>query len=72
MKYGVVTVKVMGDDEFTELITQDKAEAIDAARDLWATICDADKKTNRIEVREYVEDIEEEDCTCFDYDLIEW
>ena len=66
MMYAVVAVK--GQDEFTTLITEDKAEAIEQARDEWASLTEYDKATNIIEVREYAGDSEE----TFDYNLIGW
>ena len=66
MMYAVVTVK--GQDEFTSLITEDKAEAIEQARNEWASLTEYDKATNVIEVREYAGDPEE----VYDYNLIGW
>ena len=51
MFYRIVEIK--DDDEFIINTTEDKAAAIEEARDFWATLCKADKKRNRVEVREY-------------------
>lgn len=60
------------DDEFLIGKTEDMDKAIEMARHNWASMCEADRKHNDIEIRVYVEDIEDEDCTCFDYDTIAW
>ena len=69
-KYYVEEIK--GDDEFTLGKFDTKEEAIEAARHEWNCMTPFDKKMNIIEVRQYEEDIEDEDCNNFDYDLIEW
>ena len=71
MKYYVTSVR-KGYDEYVSLVTEDKEEAINEARGEWELLCDADRKVFTIEVRVYVEDIEDESCTCFDYDTVEW
>lgn len=60
------------DDEFLTGKTEDADEAIEMARHNWAIMCEADRKHSDIEIRVYVEDIENEDCTCFDYNTIAW
>ena len=69
-KFYVVAVK--GDDEFDmgEFDTLDEATAF--ARHEWSRMCYGDKKTNRFEVRQYLYDIEDEDCDCFDYNVFPW
>lgn len=69
-KYYVEEIK--GDDEFTLGRFDTKEEAIEEARDRWARMCEADKKNCRIEVRQYEEDVEDEDCNNFDYTKFEW
>lgn len=71
MKYYVTSVR-KGYDEYVSLVTEDKEEAINEAIGEWELLCDADRKVFTIEVRAYVEDIEDESCTCFDYDTVEW
>ena len=58
-------------DEFTMLVTKDKQEAIERARDE-DYINKRDKNQCLIEIRVYVEDIENENCTCFDYNVIDY
>lgn len=70
MKYAATRIRDNG-DEF-EMYFDTEREAIDQARGEWELLGDYDRKHNRIEVRAYVEDIEDENCTCFDYDTIEW
>lgn len=73
MKYYVMSIsnKRGFEDEFTVLVTEDKEEAIKEARDE-QYIEDKDHNGNTIEIRVYDEDIEDEDCTCFDYNTIEF
>ena len=73
MKYHVTkTYNRKGfEDEFVVLVTEDKEEAIKAAKDE-QYINERDGNNATIEIRVYVEDIEDEDCTCFDYDTIEF
>ena len=69
-KYYVEQIK--GDDEFTLGKFDTKEEAIEAARNEWMHLFDSDKKVCKVEVRQYEEDIEDEDCNNRDYDTIEW
>lgn len=73
MKYYVTkTYNRKGfEDEFIVLVTEDKEEAIKTAKDE-QYINERDGNNETIEIRVYVEDIEDEDCTCFDYDTIEF
>lgn len=65
-KYYVTEIK--GYDEFVLLKTEDLGEAIEFARDM-----DYRKdKGSIVEIRVYKEDIEDENCTNFDYELIEY
>lgn len=60
-------------DEYVGLKTTDKDKAIEYAQhtwDLWSRTGDA--KWNTIEIRVYVEDVEDEDCSCWDYDTVAW
>lgn len=64
--------KNRGDDEFVMLVTEDKQKAIERAKDEQYYI-ERDKiKGGWVEIRVYREDIEDDDCTCFDYDLVEF
>jgi len=47
-------------------------EAIAIAQSEWCSLSTADRKTSKIEVRQYSEDIEVDDCNCFDYNDFEW
>lgn len=73
MKYYVMRIsnKKGFEDEFTVLVTEDKEKAIKEARDE-QYIEARDNNGNTIEIRVYDEDIEDEDCTCFDYNTIEF
>lgn len=71
MKYYVTSIKDTG-DEFVTIVTEDSAEAIKEAREEWDFLTKYDQGHTTIEVRAYVEDIEDEACTCFDYDTVEW
>jgi len=64
MEYVVVTIKEH--DEFIELMTYNRDDAIEAAREAWAWMTDYDQKHSRVEVRRFAD--EDDD----DYDTIEW
>lgn len=68
--YATVQIRDNG-DEF-ESYFETREEAVMQARGEWELLCNYDRKHNTIEVREYVEDVRDDDCTCFDYDTIEW
>lgn len=70
MKYYIMDIK--GADEFTIGTAETKEDAIKIARDEWLTMNDYDRGKNTIEVRLYEEDIEAENCECFDYNTVEW
>lgn len=72
MKYYIEMIDIKSGDEHRIGCTEDRAEATSIARHEWNTLCCKDKKRNKIEVRIYAEDIEGDDCDCFDYDLINW
>lgn len=59
-------------DEFDCGKFGDPKEAIKQARSEWNRLTESEKKSTKIEVRLYEDDIESEDCTNFDYDVIEW
>lgn len=68
--YYVIDVKENG-DEFTVLVTEDEAIAISEARNQ-DYINKRDGNKGHVEIRVYVEDIEDEDCFCFDHNTIEF
>lgn len=59
-------------DEWTIGKYESKEKAIEEARSHWNHLSDHDKKGTIIEVRDYEDDIENEDCTNFDYDTFDW
>ena len=59
-------------DECTVFRSDKKEDAIDYARSQWLRMCDYDRKHTKVLIRSYVCDIEDEDCTCFDHDIIDW
>lgn len=68
-KYYVTAIDKQG-NEFEILKTNDKEEAIKAAKEEdFTNRRDGNKET--IEIRMYEEDIEDEDCECFDYDTLD-
>ena len=62
---------VNGDNEDVILKTTDKDEAIARAKDERYYI-ERDKRKDKVEIRVYENDIEADDCECFDYNLIEF
>lgn len=70
MKYYVTTTTKNG-DEFTEIETCDQMTAIQSARSAWYYLTSAERKTQKIEVREYSsKEFYENDGSC--YELIGW
>lgn len=63
--------KGLVEEEYTLLVTKNIYEAQKAARDE-AYINERDKTGEKVEIRVYVNDIEDENCTCFDYDTVEF
>ena len=59
-------------DEFVELKTQNKLEAIKRASRERDILAREGGDAKGIEIRLYAHDIEDEDCTCFDYNPIEF
>lgn len=66
-KYYVVAVSTKSDDEREILKTNSKEEAIKEAKEEDFTNR-RDGNDEKVEIRMYEEDIESEDCECFDYD----
>lgn len=67
-----VTVFQNGGDEWIELKTMNKMNAIQKARDVRYIFERDGIKDKSIEIRLYAENIEDEDCACFDYDTIDF
>lgn len=63
--------KGLVEEENTLLVTKNIYKAKSVARDA-AYINERDKTGEKVEIRVYVNDIEEEGCTCFDYDTVEF
>lgn len=71
-KFYVTLTSSRNDDEFVVLTTTSEAEAVERAQDEQYYIERDNRKGDRVEIRVYREDIEDEDCECFDYDLVEF
>lgn len=71
-KYYVTLIREWAFDEVELLKTDDKAEAIKRAQDEQYYIERDKKKEEFVEIRMYREDIEDEDCDCFDYDTLDF
>jgi hypothetical protein len=69
--YYIVDAKDSG-DEFTIGKTEDLEEALKTARDSWDKMTPHDQRHSDIQVRHYLYDIEDENCTCFDFDTEPW
>lgn len=70
-KYYVVEF-IIGGDEWNCGSFESLEKAIKQARSEWDRLTRQEKKNHNIEVRQYEEDIESEDCTNFDYNDFEW
>ena len=70
-EYYVVAVNTKSGDEWNILKTNDKEEAIKTAKKE-VFVNRRDGNGNTIEIRMYEEDIESEDCECFDYDTLDF
>lgn len=62
MRYYVTSIK--DGDEWTVLKTDRLEDARECARE------EASHKGYIVEIRVYAEDIEDDNCTCFDYDTV--
>lgn len=71
-KYYVTLVNEKNCDENVVLVTHDIDQAKERAVDEQHYITRDKRKNERVEIRLYVEDIDNENCTCFDYNLIEF
>lgn len=70
MKKYYVTL-IHGWDETVILKTDDKVQAIKRAQDERYYI-ERDKRTDYVEIRMYTDDIESDDCECFDYNTLDF
>lgn len=70
-KYYVTEMHNTG-EEFEIIALENKQEAIKRARSEWKALTESDRRKVTIEIRDYVEDIEDEDCNCYDYNTIAW
>ena len=70
-EYYVVAVNTKSGDEWNILKTNEKEEAIKTAKKE-DFVNRRDGNGNTIEIRMYEEDIESEDCECFDYDTLDF
>lgn len=68
----VILVNKKSCDETVLLVTDDAKKARERAADEQYYIKRDGREDERVEIRSYAEDIEKEDCDCFDYDLIEF
>lgn len=69
-KFYVTLTSSRNDDEFVVLATTSESEAVERAQDEQYYIERDKRKGDHVEIRVYREDIEDEECTCFDYDLV--
>lgn len=70
--YYVILINEESYDETVSLVTDDAKKAKEHAADEQYYIKRDGREDERVEIRSYAEDIEKEDCDCFDYDLIEF
>lgn len=71
-KYYVMLMSEKTDDECELLATVNVNEARKRAQDEAYYIERDGRKGDKVEIRLYTEDIEDEECTCFDYDTIDF
>lgn len=67
-RYYVVSKRLNCDDEWVQYKTNDLSEAISEAR----YFASGNDNHYYVELRSYYHDIEDDDCICFDYDLIDF
>ena len=72
MKKYYYVVEARKGDEWVLNKTESLADAIKSARFEYGNLTKKEKGNTTVEIRQYEDDIENEDCTNFDYDLIEW
>lgn len=67
--------RIYSEDDVDEVMigsTNDLDEAFKIARDAWDSMTPHDKRRNTVRVLHFCYDVDDEDCTCFDYDTYEW
>lgn len=69
-KYHVVYITETGDEQEL-LATNSLKEAMERSKDE-AYFIERDHEKAAVELRRYVEDIEDENCECFDYDALDF
>lgn len=69
-KYYVVESRK--NDEWTVAECESREEAVKSARFEWGKLTRKERENTTVEIRQYENDIESEDCTNFDYDTIAW
>lgn len=69
-KYYVTLTSKKNDDETVLLITKDIEKAKERARDEMYYITRDKREGDTVEIRDYLEDIENDSCECFDYNTI--
>lgn len=72
MKKLYYVIECGSDSEYEIARCEEKVDAIKEARGYFDHLSDYDKKSAVVQVRDYDDDIENEDCDNFDYDLIDW
>lgn len=71
-KYYVTTINTRTTEEWVDLATTDLEEAKKVADFHRYRYQESKQKNYTVEIRTFVEDIEDEYCTCFDYDTIDF
>lgn len=72
MKKMYYVVAIGKNDEWDCGKFESKEEAIKEARLQYDRLTSKEKKEQTIEIRDYVADVEAEDCDNFDYDTVDW
>lgn len=70
-KLYYVVDAIRGEDEII-CGKYEQNEAIKVARNEWSKLTSLEKEKHFIEIRDYEDDIESEDCRNYNYDLITW
>lgn len=69
MKYYYIC-EIRDYDEFVIGTSDDIFEAMKMARDAWDSLSPIEREHRDIQIRHYLHDIEDEDCECFDFDVV--
>lgn len=70
--YRVYLINLLTTDEVCVLATDDKSSAVSRATSERYYVERDGKKGYLVQIRVYVCDIDDDDCECFDYDLVEF